>query len=309
MTTLTAPDDQWRPSGQICVDICVCTYRRASLEATLESIAHQSAPPKVSYRVIVSDNDETPSAKSLVEAAAQRLGLSISYVHAPAQNISIARNACLDAVRAPLLAFLDDDEIASPGWLAGLLAAKNRTDADVVFGPVDAVYEADAPAWMRRTSIHSIRPVWVGGDKIVTGYTCNVLISHAAVGALRFDPQLGRSGGEDTWFFHQMTTNGAQFDFAPSALATEAVPPARARFDWLAKRSFRTGQTHARILRSMRPHNRALMIAPAMKTIYCGALALVTLPIAERRNRALIRGALHLGVVSSLLGRRDLQLY
>jgi hypothetical protein len=41
------------------------------------------------------------------------LSLDCLYVHAPARNISIARNACLDAADAPLIAFIDDDETAT----------------------------------------------------------------------------------------------------------------------------------------------------------------------------------------------------
>ena len=308
MTTLQ-PDDRGGTASDVTVDICVCTYRRPSLEATLESIARQATPAAVSFRVIVADNDETPAAQPWVESTADRLGLVLTYVHAPARNISVARNACVEAVRAPLLAFLDDDEVASPAWLAALVSRKHDTGADVVFGPVDAIYAPEAPAWMRRTLVHSIRPVWVKGKKITTGYTCNVLMDRKAVGALRFDPALGRTGGEDTWFFHQMAANGAVFDFSPDALATEEVPAARARFAWLMQRSFRSGQTHARILKSSSRRQIALVFVPAGKAIYCGALALIALPFAERRNRALIRGALHLGAVSSFLGRRDLQLY
>src|SRR5690606_26113921 len=51
-------------------------------------------------------------------------------------GVANARNAAVSAAKGELIAFLDDDEEAPPDWLAALLAAQARHDADVVFGPV-----------------------------------------------------------------------------------------------------------------------------------------------------------------------------
>ena len=82
------------------IDICVCTYRRPSIEDTLRSLDRQTLPDGVSARAIVIDNDETPSARDRVEAVAANLSMPVKYIHAPANNISIARNAGLDAATA-----------------------------------------------------------------------------------------------------------------------------------------------------------------------------------------------------------------
>ena len=58
------------------------------------------------------------------------------------------------------------------------------------------------------------------------------------------------------------------------------------------------------------PGGRAAEIAKAAaKVAYCGAFALLTVPFPERRNANLLRGALHLGTISSLIGIRDLTIY
>ena len=77
------------------------------------------------------------------------------------------------------LAFIDDDETASESWLVRLIETAEATEADVVLGPVQAVYDKNAPRWMARGDFHSTFPVWVG-DQIVTGYTCNALLRLAA---------------------------------------------------------------------------------------------------------------------------------
>ena len=291
------------------VDVAVCTYRRSSLETTLRSLAAQRLPAATRLRVIVADNDETPSARELVERLIGELGLDLLYVHAPARNISVARNACLAAARAPLLAFIDDDEEASPTWLANLLRRLDATGADVVFGPVDAIYQDEAPRWIQTADLHSIRPVDRPGRGIETGYSCNVLLRRERLDGLTFDPALGRSGGEDTVFFHRMRANGASLDYAPDALVTEIVPAPRARLEWLVRRSFRTGQTHARILKAQGRSRLGQAMIASGKVSYCAAQTALGVFSTERRNRALVRGALHCGVVATLLGFADLQLY
>ncbi len=292
------------------VDIGICTFRRPAVTETLASLARLDLPPEVAVRVIVADNDEIDSACEQVANAAARLGLDLTYVHAPARNISVARNALLDAARAPWLAFLDDDETATPGWLAALLAEAGRGGWDAVLGPVTAVYGADAPGWIAAGDFHSTRPVRRGG-RILKGYAGNVLLRRDAIGGLRFDPALGRLGGEDDDFFYRLTDQGGTIGYAEAALAYEAVPPGRATLKWLLKRSFRAGQTHATRLASRHAATGRLIQTglAAAKGGACalGAMASALSPTA--RGRWLVRGALHAGVAARLAGVKTLQLY
>ena len=101
------------PVNNRSIDIGVCTFRRAELADTLRSLAAMDMPSGFDVSVIIADNDDTPSARDLVTALSRELTLPIHYRHAPARNISIARNACLDASTADFVAFIDDDETAS----------------------------------------------------------------------------------------------------------------------------------------------------------------------------------------------------
>lgn len=298
-------------TAETAVDICVCTFRRPHLADTLRSLARLDLPPGWSMRVIVADNDETPSARALVEQVEKETERPVLYMHAPARNISIARNACLDAADAPFLAFIDDDELAAPGWLAALIAEVENSGADAVLGPVQAVYGDESPRWMRERDFHSTRPVWVNGE-IVTGYSCNVLFRRDSTAArnLRFRPELGRSGGEDTVFFSALHRAGGKIAFAPDALLTEAVPPERARFGWLARRRFRSGQTHALLLLEEKGGHMGTRLRcaglAAAKALFC---LLAALPDFRRRHYWFLRAALHAGVAGRLLGKRELEQY
>lgn len=289
------------------IDVCVCTFQRPSLRDTLASLAAQQGAP--SFRVIVSDNDETPSAEALVGQARRELGLDIVYVHAPARNISIARNACLDQAEAELVAFIDDDEIAPPVWLATIAKHLEAQDLDVVFGPVRAVYPETAPRWVKLGDFHSFQTIYRNGE-IDTGYSSNVVFKRSAVGARRFDLGLGRSGGEDAFFFAALHHNGARLGLCTDAVLDEPTPTQRMRLTWLVKRAFRSGQTYARIVCDLRGGGRsAAATLAAAKAGYCALGLVLTLwsPVRWRAN--LIRGALHVGVIARAFGAQDLELY
>lgn len=299
-------------TGNRNIDICVCTFRRPQLGETLASLARLRLPRGYDVSIIVVDNDEQPTAKAIVKDFTATSPLPVRYVHCPAGNISVARNGGLDNSAARYLAFIDDDETATPDWLVKLTTTLEAERCDAVLGPVQAIYDRYAPAWMRTLDIHSTMPVWVGGT-IETGYTCNVLIdrSRPALRGLRFDIALGQSGGEDTKFFSELHRAGGTIAFAEDALVLEAVPPGRSTFDWLVRRRFRMGQTHGRL----RAQDGGVLrrignIAAAMaKVAYCAVAAILQLPSAPRRNHAMLRGALHLGTVTGLMGARELRLY
>lgn len=294
------------------IDICVCTFRRRELADTLRSLAAMELPEGYRIGIICADNDEEPSAQPLVSDLARELSLPVQYVHCPARNISLARNACLDTSSADFVAFIDDDEKATGAWLKRLVEIAQATDADVVLGPVKARYGEGAPGWMQVGDFHSTYPVFVQGE-IRTGYTCNALLSMGApsIAGRRFSLERGQSGGEDTEFFDQVHGAGGRIAYAPDAWVEESVPSARASFAWLAKRRFRVGQTHGRLLASKRfGVGRVGELARALaKAGYCFTAAGLSAFQPVSRNRSLLRGVMHLGVLSGLVGARELQLY
>jgi succinoglycan biosynthesis protein ExoM len=289
------------------IDVCICTFRRPYVAETIRSLAGQ-ATGDLKMRVIVVDNDETPSARETVEQALAANGLDGIYIHAPARNISIARNACLDAVTAPWLVFIDDDETARPGWLNALLAHRAKTNADVVFGLVKALYEPGSPKWMVAADMHSTRAVMKNGV-IETGYAGNALIRTALVGNRRFDLDLGRTGGEDTAFFSELYQHGAVLAYSDEGAADEPVPASRMSLKWLLRRSYRSGQTHAAMLIKAGGKRPLIALAAAAKTALCAGLAVVTVLSPGGWRKTAVRGALHAGVVAAALGRKQLELY
>lgn len=294
------------------IDICICTFRREHIADTLRSLAALEVPANHSVRVIVADNDEVPSAKDRVEAMGPEVPFPLTYVHAPKANISVARNACLEAATGRYTLFIDDDELVTPKWLTEMVMTAQLSGADAVLGPVRALYPEDIADWIRDGDFHSTYPVIVG-DEILTGYTCNALLDRQSdkVGGLRFDLSRGKSGGEDTDFFTQIHRRGGKIAYAREAWIEEPVPPARASFKWLRDRRFRSGQTHGRLIRDgglKRPVVVEQAIAAA-KAGFSFASAVLTLASPVQRRRNMLRGTLHLGTISGLSGTKEISQY
>jgi succinoglycan biosynthesis protein ExoM len=296
-------------AGEIAVTVCICTYRRPSLVSAVKSVARQALPPRASLRILIIDNDATPSALPAVEICRAETSIPVGYRHAPGRNISIARNAALDETSTPWLAFLDDDEYASPHWLGELIA--NRRGANAVFGPCQAIYRDGTPAWIRAGDYHSNRIADRKG-RIDTGYTSNVLIDMDFVRReeLRFDLALGRSGGEDTLFFHRMYRKGGALKYAPDATVYEDVVASRINLAWIARRRLRAGQVYAKMFHDLdRPSYRRATWTSPFKVATCAAMSAVT---AYRPSRAmwwLMRGIFHIGMLSYVIGSGVYQEY
>src|SRR5579863_3730380 len=95
---------------RLAIDVCICTYHRPSVLEVLAAVAAQDGRDAMALRIIVADNAALPDARATICARGAALGLDLVYIHAPAKNISIARNACLAAAGGDWIAFLDDDE-------------------------------------------------------------------------------------------------------------------------------------------------------------------------------------------------------
>lgn len=293
----------------------VCTFRRAMLLQTIQSLNAQTLLPLAEGCVIVADNDDTPSALPLIEAARDQHAIRIHHVHAPARNISVARNALLDkarAVNADVLAMIDDDEVAQIDWARQLLAVMDASRADVVLGKVTAVYGTDAAPWMRKARLHDTAPVIQPDGLILNGYAGNAMLrlDSPYLRGRRFDPALGRTGGEDDAFFRGMVRQGGTIAYAPAAIVHETVPKDRESLRFLLRRTFRAGQTHGMITEPDRVNGPVLPLAKAAaKATVLSVWAMLNVFSPARRTRALMRASLHVGVCAHLVGKTTLELY
>lgn len=228
------------------VAIIVPTLRRPdSLERALRSLFAQARVGDRVSEIVVVDNDPAGSARSGVEALRACAPWPLIYVHAPRPGVATARNAGLAATRAPLIAFLDDDEAASPGWLAALLEAQAATGADAVFGPITGRAPTSRP-WLKpylERFFGREGPERTG--LIETPYGCgNSLMARATAlpGSAPFDAASDQAGGEDDALFAALKARGGRFGWAAEAMVEEFAPAHRATLKYALARAFAYGQ-------------------------------------------------------------------
>jgi succinoglycan biosynthesis protein ExoM len=247
--------------SELSVAVCACTYQRPDgLRAMLDGIAGQTftITLKPALHVVIADNEGSDQARDICAEFQVRTRVPLTYVHEPQRGISYARNACLDHLPTDcdFFAFIDDDEVPAPDWLAQLLLAQHATNADVVQGRVVPTFDDGTPNWIARGDFFG-RPrrsydleLPEVEDLGETGYAGagNALVRVAAVrqcSALRFDPDLAFSGGEDTLFFRTLRAQGYRIVFSSSAVVYEHVPPTRANFRYMCVERFRVANINA----------------------------------------------------------------
>ena len=107
------------------VAVIIPTLRRPdSLERAVRSALAQTGVMDRLREIVVVDNDPQASSREQIQRLADEASVPIIWRHAPRPGVATARNEGLTATSAPLIAFLDDDEAASPDWLAALLSAQ-----------------------------------------------------------------------------------------------------------------------------------------------------------------------------------------
>jgi glycosyltransferase involved in cell wall biosynthesis len=108
--------------------VCICTRNRpGELERCLASIAGGDELPAA---VIVSDDGSDPGTREVVEAAS----LPVVYTKGPGSGLAANRNHCLAHVRTPLVAFVDDDALVSPGFVLAAVNAAGNSPGQIVTG-------------------------------------------------------------------------------------------------------------------------------------------------------------------------------
>ena len=234
------------PEPAIQVSVVIPTQRRLSgLETAARSVAAQSGVDAWRIELLVVDNDQVPSARVVAERLDAEAPFPVVYVHEPRAGVAFARNAAMAQARGAFVAFLDEDEEAHADWLAALLSAQARFDADVVFGPVRGRLPPDAARHRTYLERFFSREGPTEGGLIDHYYGCgDSLIRVAALPNPRqpFGAERNHIGGEDDLLFGQMKARGARFAWAPDAWVWEDPAPGRLSLRYTLARAFAYGQ-------------------------------------------------------------------
>ena len=212
--------------GRPKVIVAVCTYRRNEqlrrLLSHLLEAATEARELCIVGGVVVDDNADG-SAEPVVAEFADRLELGVQYRSSGQQNISIARNLALEAALAngDWIVMTDDDCVPDRQWLVALVAAQLRTGADAISGPMVRRAPVDSPRWLVEQPLEQGVPRWERDTELWFASTHNSMLSSSWLRSHpdhRFDPQLGRLGGEDMLFFKTAHRRGLRITYSPDAI-------------------------------------------------------------------------------------------
>lgn len=229
------------------VVIAVLTYLRPEgLKQLLPLLIQQADDLPLETKVLVVDNDPEASGRSLVLSFGSEV---LEYVNETRPGIAAARSRALkEAQGARFLAFIDDDEIPSTGWLGALLDTQRRTGAAAVVGPVVSEFEVKPEEWISRGGFFQRRRLQTGTEVSVAA-TNNLLLDLEQVSRLQvdFDPRFGLTGGEDTLFTRQIIQRGGKIIWCDEALVADVVPVSRSTRKWVLQRAFSSGNTWSQV--------------------------------------------------------------
>jgi succinoglycan biosynthesis protein ExoM len=251
----------------------ICTHRRnALLQRALASLIAAERPPDLAIEVVVVDNSDHQEAAAVIAAAAERARRDanpflIRGVAAHPANISVARNAALQASGAPWLAFLDDDQHVARDWFIEVRRAINETSADALFGAIAPQFEKGAAPTAAAQNLftrnlgdfeggalYAYGPHKMRGGALTPG---NALFRRSTMFAqARFDPAFGLAGGEDFDLFCRLQRDGRRFVWRPSLRAFEFVPASRCEPAYLRRRFYAGGQVYAAAIAGLSPSPR-----------------------------------------------------
>jgi glycosyltransferase involved in cell wall biosynthesis len=232
------------------ISVIIATHNRADLVGlALDSLARQTLSA-ADFEVLVVDNRSTDHTAELMRKRAEVMP-HLRYVGESRLGLSWARNAGLEAARAPLVAYLDDDAQAEPEWLEALLLAFEQAAPQCIGGPVFLDW-GQLPQSVPQRYWSLLSYVNYGErDRALTEREylvgANMAFDREVLRNLGgFPTNLGRQGskllsGEEAQVVARIREQGGIVYYAARAAVAHLVHPDRIRPNWLWRRIFWDG--------------------------------------------------------------------
>jgi cellulose synthase/poly-beta-1,6-N-acetylglucosamine synthase-like glycosyltransferase len=216
--------------------VVIPTYKRAAdLDRCLEAVSRQEYDR---YDVIVVDNSPgDPETRAIAEKWGAR------YVREQKKGLCRARNRGALVSAAEIIAYLDDDSVPEPQWLAGLAKAFEDDAVMAVGGktiPLEVTSDAARVFAQIRGSAYN-RPVALSVDQTspywfeISGFGgispgCNMAVRRKAFEVWPgFHERIGRGtpvyGGDEQYAFFSLVKLGYKVAYTPDAVVKHPFPP------------------------------------------------------------------------------------
>ncbi|MCE5287661.1 MAG: glycosyltransferase, partial [Nocardiaceae bacterium] len=223
---------------------CHTVDRWPSIARAIESVQSQTLRP---HQFVVAV-DHNPSLAERLRKTYRQISVVENNV---ARGASATRNAGAGHIDAELIAFIDDDEVATPEWLDRLVEPFANDAVVGTGGRYRPSWQVDKPTWFpdefawvvgghylgMPESTSEVRNVWSGNMAIRS-------TAFRLVGGFRTD--FGKMGGvpqpEDTDLcIRSSRVTGGRWMYVPSAIVDHEVPADRSSFNFFVKRCYLEG--------------------------------------------------------------------
>lgn len=239
------------------VSVVICAHDDARFEllrAAVRSVAAQDPPP-AELLVVVDHNDR------LLARARQVLPGTTVIANEQAAGLSGARNTGIGRSTGSIIAFMDDDATARPGWLAALVAAYEDPGVLGAGGTILPAWQTTRPAWFPEEFLWVVGCTYRGypteRSRVRNPIGCNMSFRREVferVGGFRQGVGRGRGlplGCEETELCARAARQLAPgyFVHEPNAIVDHVVPPSRGRLRYYLVRSLSEGISKAYVVR------------------------------------------------------------
>lgn len=235
------------------ISAIICTHNRdLYLGAAIDSLLAQNFTG--TFEIVVVDNASSDRTREVVEA--RLADARLHYVYEPTMGLSVARNTGAKTSRSSILAYLDDDAVASPAWLQTLYSAyQSNEKLAIAGGKVTLLWTAgmQPPCWLSAGLAGNLGAYDLGNETVhvdrpgLTPRGLNYSIRRKFLDHVGgFDINLGRVGknllsNEELHLTELALQQGWQVAYLPAALVAHNVPPERLHRSWFLSRSWWQG--------------------------------------------------------------------
>jgi glucosyl-dolichyl phosphate glucuronosyltransferase len=237
----------------ITISVVICTYSEArweDLECAVESVKKQTLQPR-DVIIVVDHNPEM-----LGRVRGQFDGI-VAVGNSELPGLSGARNTGIAMSKGELVAFLDDDAVAAPDWLAHLVSGYTSPNVLGVGGAINPTWEQQKPGWFPEEFNWVVGCNFRGMPQSASGVRnligCNMSFRRQVfeqVGGFRTG--FGQVGAgwlrcDETEFCMRLRQQRPQgtLIYEPSAKVQHRVPGQRSRAGYFCTRCFTEGLAKA----------------------------------------------------------------
>jgi hypothetical protein len=246
-----------RGSGHLGVSVVICAYtwdRWQQTCAAVKSVIEQNPGP--SQVLLVVDHNADLAARARCELR----GVTV-LENDDIRGLSGARNTGLRAASCAITAFLDDDAVARPGWLASLVEPYRNPDVVATGGCIHPRWPIGRPRWLPPEfdwvvgCSYNGLPDSVAAIRNPIGANMSLRTS-LALGVGGFDSAVGRTasrprGCEETELAIRLTASqpGSAVLYVPNAAVDHHIGHDRVSFSYFMRRCWHEGLSKAAVVR------------------------------------------------------------